>query len=317
MLRQLLRLGLGALPQLRDPEIEQLHVFAREQATRREHHDVVGLEIAVNDTEPVRVFERGEHGTHDRERPLDAQLPAAFLARALDQATEGLAFEKLHGEEQAPVALTELDDLDDVGMGQLRRHLGLALEPLRDLLDSHELGVKQLQRDGLARGESLSAKHHAHAPLAYRAQDAVAVTEGAADEGRLRHGGSPSGSRGARCRPSWRPELSSAAGCCPGRHFSVLRIGTLPLLLSSFLPATQIWRAILLGPGIWRIQRDARCSPAAQDGHVLARRSIAPSCVRRDEARPADPARTSSCRGKACPSPAGRVNLPDGNRPQE
>ena len=136
------------------------------------HHDVLGLEIAVHDAERVRVLEGVEHGTYDRERPLDAQPPAAFLAGSLDQAREGCAFEKLHGEEQAPVALAELDDLDDVGMGQLRRHLGFALEPLRDLLDADEVGMKQLQRDGLARGELLGAIHTAHAPLADHPEDA-------------------------------------------------------------------------------------------------------------------------------------------------
>ena len=73
--------------------------------------------------------------------------------------------------------------------------LASTLEPLHDLVDVGEFGMKQLQRDGAACGELLGAKHQTHAPLADDSQDPVAVTECAANEGRFNHGESLCGSR--------------------------------------------------------------------------------------------------------------------------
>ena len=63
------------------------------------------------------------------------------------------------------------------GWAQLGRHLGFALEPSHDLLDVHELGMKQLHRDRLARGQVLGAEDAAHASLADDLEEAVAVTK--------------------------------------------------------------------------------------------------------------------------------------------
>ena len=83
------------------------------------------------------------------------------------------------------------------GWASCGHHLGFALEPLHDLLDADELGMQQLQRDRLARGELLGAIDTAHAPLADHLDEAVAVAERVADQRRFFryfvHRGSPCG----------------------------------------------------------------------------------------------------------------------------
>ena len=114
--------------------------------------------------------------------------PSPALA-TLDQIRQRLAPEQLHGEKQTPVPLPELDDLDDVRVGKLGHHLAFTLEPLHDLLDVGELGMKQLDRDWLPRGELRGAIHAAHPPLTDNLDEAVAVAKSTADERRVIHCG--------------------------------------------------------------------------------------------------------------------------------
>jgi hypothetical protein len=103
-----------------------------------------------------------------------------MIATALDDACERLACHQLHRQKQVPVELAELDDLDDVGMRELRRQLGFTLEPLHDLGVAGDIGVQQLQRDRLPSGELQGAIHAPHAALSDDFEEAVAITETAA-----------------------------------------------------------------------------------------------------------------------------------------
>ncbi|MNY02582.1 hypothetical protein D3C86_1351560 [compost metagenome] len=92
-------------------------------------HDVVGLDVAVDDPRLVRVVEgradldRDVHHLLDREGGL-----------LLQEVAEALALEQLHGHVVAIAVLAVVVDRDDVGMAHARGGHGLAPEALHGVL---------------------------------------------------------------------------------------------------------------------------------------------------------------------------------------
>ncbi len=107
---------------LRDPEVEHLHEIVA--AIDRRQHDVVGLEIAVDDPALVR----GEQGA--RHLLDDAQDLRRGQGTGADQPLgQELTFDELH-HQKGPTAFghVEVDDLDDVRVAQRRGDLRLLAE---------------------------------------------------------------------------------------------------------------------------------------------------------------------------------------------
>ena len=71
----------------------------------------------------------GDHGEDDAERDLPAQR-----ARALEQATHGLAVHVLHGEEERIAELSDVEHLRDVRVLELGRESGLFQEHLDEVV---------------------------------------------------------------------------------------------------------------------------------------------------------------------------------------
>ncbi len=147
---------------LGQPEVQQLHV------ARRRDHDVLGLEVAMND--PLRV--RGREPAGDllahRERGGRVERPA------LQALTQVLAFDQLHGDVDAPVVLVDLMNHGDVRVRDCRRRPRLAEEALALLLAAR--GVDQhLERHCAAELLVLGSVDDAHATFAQATHDVVVI----------------------------------------------------------------------------------------------------------------------------------------------
>jgi hypothetical protein len=120
------RAGLHLVRRLRDPEVGDLH------APVRRDHQVLGLEVAVDD--PVLLGEREpgeqplEHAADLRER----QVP--------DERPQRAALDVLHRDVGRPVVLEVVVHGDDVRVAQGAGDARLAQEPLR------ERGVRRVER---------------------------------------------------------------------------------------------------------------------------------------------------------------------------
>ena len=125
----------------------------------RREHDVLGLEIAVDDPLRVRRAQRARHLVDDGDR---AQQIEAALAR--QHGVERFAVQILHHEEDGPVVrLAEVGDVDDVRVIDQARRARLAQEALDRLLAAAVPLVEDLHRDLLADVDVLAAVDDAHA----------------------------------------------------------------------------------------------------------------------------------------------------------
>ena len=144
--------------QLGDAEIEHLHAIAGAVRIGDEEH-VIGLEIAVND--PLGV--RGPKCTRDaasNRRGLELGQPAAVP----EPGAQGLAVEQLHHEIRTAIdAVAEVVDLDDAGVADRGRRLGLVEEALDEDVVARQLGAQQLDRGGPIEELVLGAIDRAHA----------------------------------------------------------------------------------------------------------------------------------------------------------
>ena len=118
---------LGALQVLDQPEVEQLDDIVL--APPAQHH-VLGLHIAMNHAEPMRLAQRRGHLTQDVDRPA-----GRHAARVLDQFGQRDAVEILHHVVRLALArAAEVVDLERVGMSQLAGELYFALEAVDELV---------------------------------------------------------------------------------------------------------------------------------------------------------------------------------------
>jgi hypothetical protein len=103
------------LRDLGEPEVQDA------RALRREHH-VAGLEVPVRHA--LRV--RGGQAVGDLDAQRERFLEGHRSPR--EPRVERLALEVLHDEEDEPVLLAHVEERADVGVRELRGHLGLAEE---------------------------------------------------------------------------------------------------------------------------------------------------------------------------------------------
>ena len=111
-------LAVSGQRQLRQAEVEHLHLRARRQ------HDVVWLDVAVDDPLPVRFRKRGRDLADDGERGLEVER------LALQPGGQRLALDVLHGDEAVPVRIADVIYGADVGMVERRGRLRLAQQAL-------------------------------------------------------------------------------------------------------------------------------------------------------------------------------------------
>ncbi len=151
------------LAQLCQAEVEDLHA-----AVAREH-DVVGLEVPVDDAPLVRARQA------QRDLPCDVLGLGGFQGPGSEPVTQAGALHQLHREVHAAVGLSDVVDRGDVGVVDHRSRPRLADEPASPLLVPRH-GLRQdLQRDLTAEPRVLGAVDDAHSPLSQLRHDAVMV----------------------------------------------------------------------------------------------------------------------------------------------
>ena len=133
-------------------------------------HDVVGLDVAVDQA----VVERVVEGPADLGDDVDR---AALVDRAtpLEQFADGGSVDELHGEIMNVVGLADVDPLDDVGVVELGHRPGLAQEPLPEPVVGSVLGREALDRHDPVHRYLQGLVDGAHGALADLADDLVAL----------------------------------------------------------------------------------------------------------------------------------------------
>src|SRR5438270_3746608 len=135
-------------------------------------HDVVGLDVAVYDFLLMRIRERAAYLGEDF---LD--LGGSQAAARRENTGERLAPQKLHDEVDDATRFPDAVDRDDVGMLELGRRAGFALEALDEFLVEREGERQHLDRDFAVELLFLRLEDDRHAPAAELFEDFVFLVE--------------------------------------------------------------------------------------------------------------------------------------------
>ncbi len=160
------QVGFGRLQTLGDAEVGQ------EDPPVGGHHDVAGLDVAMDEPRSVRVIERGGHAGADvtgefRTQPL---LGVEDLAQAL-------ALDQLHHDCLAAVLFEHVVDGDDVGMVEARRGDRFTSESFGDHGVGGQRGLQPFHGDLAVECEVDGEPHLGHAALGEHALEFVAVRD--------------------------------------------------------------------------------------------------------------------------------------------
>ena len=104
-------------------------------------HDVIGFQIAMDDTGRMRFRE----AFRDVLQIID-ELPQ-FGVFTMDLLAQRDAVDELHGDVMHTIVFTDFEDLRDAGMAQCRRRLRLANKSLHAITIGGELDRQNFQRD--------------------------------------------------------------------------------------------------------------------------------------------------------------------------
>ena len=164
----------------RDPEIDQLHL------ARKRQHDVVGRDVAVDDSEIAERVRVGK-GARDFGDDVDRDGERHALARGgqarLQQPDVDAVYELLQ-QQQLAVDLLDADGLRDCAVRKLERDVGLAPET-RVLLLRTELGVHPLEHAQL--GDSARLRAQAEVDSSHAARTGSAQQEIGPQPAEIRH----------------------------------------------------------------------------------------------------------------------------------
>ena len=147
--------------QLGEAEVEHLH------PALSGHHDVGGLEVAVDDAALVCRAQRLRQGNRDLEDPLQGQAPLG------NQLVQRLARHQLHGQEVNSLRLLDGIDGDDAGMVQRRHCLRLPPESLQAVGIGCGFIGEDLERHLPIHGGVQRLVHHPHPPPPDLLEEAV------------------------------------------------------------------------------------------------------------------------------------------------
>ena len=155
-------------------EIENLH------ETLGGHHDVLGLQVPVNDARCVRLGEAGGDLRADRKRLLRRQRAAR------QELAETRAVHELHGDPRHAVREAHVVDRDDVGMVQGRGGARLLLEAAQTLFVRGHRLRQDLDGHFPAEAAVPGPIDLAHPTRADRRDDLVGPEPGTGDESHVR-----------------------------------------------------------------------------------------------------------------------------------
>ena len=161
--------GLGhavGLQRSRQAEVHHRH------ASLAVAHDVAGLQVAVDDALAVRRLQSGAHLLDDFHG-----LVRRKLAPLRQQGAQVRAHQVLHGDELDAVGFADVENANDVAVGDLASGQQLLLEPRQDLGIARQVGPDHLQRDGAIEFAVLRLVNRAHAAQPQHLQDLVAAAQ--------------------------------------------------------------------------------------------------------------------------------------------
>ena len=138
----------------------------------RVEHDVLRLQVAVDDALLVRRREPLADLTEQREEPRQRKAPLA-----LEHALEVLALDVLHRQVPDPVVLAEVVDAKDVPVRDAAGELDLPLEALEDLAVLRDLGTDELEGHVAVELQIADLVHGSHATPAEELHDPVPVSD--------------------------------------------------------------------------------------------------------------------------------------------
>src|SRR5207249_2873515 len=149
----------------RDPEVRHHWLTLVE-------HDILGLDIAMDDAASVREVEGRGDRAGNAQGLVEWQL--AFALQALAQA---LALDVRHHVIEEAICLPRIDQCQDVRVLKLCREADLSKEPL-GAQDSRQLGAEHLERDRAVVLEIASEIDRGHPTAAELTLDRVTTVEG-------------------------------------------------------------------------------------------------------------------------------------------
>jgi hypothetical protein len=180
-----------SVDQLGDAEVEQLDPRPAWDLVVRDDHDVVGLEIAMDDPGLVDGGDRRGQSTHG---PHRERLRQRSPGGAVEVRAQRLTRDQLHREPRAVGRrLTAIEDVDQPGMIEAAQDVDLGQEPADGGGADRGAAVRrqELERSALADADVTGLDHDPHAAAAERADHAVRPDLHAGREGidRLPRGG--------------------------------------------------------------------------------------------------------------------------------
>ena len=164
------RLSAGRGEGFGQAEVEQLDARLRQ-------HDVAGLQIAMDDSLPVRLVERVGDLDGEAQRLVERKPASA------EPFGERLAFEQLHDEVFGLAVVADVVEGADVRVGELRDRLRLPLEALADLGGFERCCGQDLDRDRAVEARVAGAIDLPHSARADRREDLVGAEARAGCEG--------------------------------------------------------------------------------------------------------------------------------------
>ena len=166
---------IAALAQDRDPEVDDPRHLGAVHVGLDDH--VLRLEVAMDEARLVRVIQAFEQLAHEEDDPL------RLHRRVVEDHGQVVTLGEVHDHVAKPVGgLADIDDADHVRMAQPTGELGLALEPLRDLVVLEQPRVENLDRERAADLDVLGAVDRTHRALTEARLDLIAVREDLADQ---------------------------------------------------------------------------------------------------------------------------------------
>ena len=183
VLRQLRLVRARRLLDLGDPKVEDLHKLSN--APEVAQHDVVRLEVSVDDAELVGLVQRVERLAHDADGAKLVEVPFA-----LDQPAQRAAFDVLHRHVDQPIfGVTKDEDANDVRVRQLRDRFRLPIEPRDELLALGGVAMQDLDRNLLIDRRVLREIDGAHPAFAQLLGQHVLAEQAGPDQGVARRRG--------------------------------------------------------------------------------------------------------------------------------
>ena len=162
--------GVGAVGEAGDAEVRHLHRPVPED------HDVLGLDVPVDDPPAVGVAEALHDLGDDLGDEVEGLRPVE-AAPALHILLEGDAVDELHDDIVHIAAPGHVVHRHDVGVGQHGDGLGLVMEPAAELRVLRQVLLQHLDGHQAVEPVAPGLEYHRHAPGADDLQDLIAVIQ--------------------------------------------------------------------------------------------------------------------------------------------